>query len=565
MKLFKVIETSYNNFDNTIRSYLSKTLGIKGQEYSKSNIFGVIFEGIKAVLQNMSFYIEDAFSEQNVDTAIRKKSIYSLAKISGYEPFYGSAASGTILVNNFVANDLPEPGTKVYLRNGAVLNSSTTGLNYILYLPIDYYVFDLAKPLVSHEMKVIQGNWVNDNYTAKGEAFEAIEIAISSLFDRDYIEVTVDSEKYDLVANIYEMVEDGKECVLSVGYEGGMTFIFGNGVHGKKLINGQHIEIKYLAHNGSLGNIEPSQNNSASAFTITEGCYDGYGNKIDASRYLKISILNNITGGTNSDTIDNVRNMIGYNSRSLVLASEDNFKLFLKRFSFIGHTNIWSEPNSLSVMVSALSNKKESLTSPSQYFELDGNELLLTEDQKNMVLTTLSNSNKSFAGINLSFEDPRIANYSIICYAKTSNKFNEGPLETSIKNTIASYFMSLDSNTMFIPKSDIIKKVLDEIEELESFDIEIISKDNEDAYKNGYYYIDELKFINGTYQYKKVKKIYDGSPIGLDDFGNINITSKLQVPHLHGNFKFYYDKSKRINVKKNLDNIQCETVSIIWI
>ena len=48
MNLFNVIETSFENYDNTIRTYLTKSLGAIGQKFSKSQIFAVIFDGIKA-------------------------------------------------------------------------------------------------------------------------------------------------------------------------------------------------------------------------------------------------------------------------------------------------------------------------------------------------------------------------------------------------------------------------------------------------------------------------------------------------------------------------------------
>ena len=94
-KLFTLMETSFDRFDETVRTYLSKTFNSLGYQYTHNQIFGIIYDGIKGIMQNAMFYIEDALTEQNVFMASRKKSIYSLAKISGYEPFYGSAAVGT--------------------------------------------------------------------------------------------------------------------------------------------------------------------------------------------------------------------------------------------------------------------------------------------------------------------------------------------------------------------------------------------------------------------------------------------------------------------------------------
>ena len=73
MKLFKVLQTSFDKFDKSVRDYLSKTFNNLGLEYTHNQIFGIIFDGIKGIIQNVMFYIEDAFTEQNIYTATRKK------------------------------------------------------------------------------------------------------------------------------------------------------------------------------------------------------------------------------------------------------------------------------------------------------------------------------------------------------------------------------------------------------------------------------------------------------------------------------------------------------------
>ena len=172
MNLFNVIETSFENYDRTIRTYLTKSLGAIGQKFSKSQIFAVIFDGIKGVMQNAMFYIEDAFTEQNVDTAYRKSSLYSLAKVSGYEAFYGASATG--LVNCDVSLlDVAEIGSnKIYIPNKTVLINENTGYTYIIMLPTDYYCIDISKPLFTHQFKVIQGSFKGSAYAATGNPLE---------------------------------------------------------------------------------------------------------------------------------------------------------------------------------------------------------------------------------------------------------------------------------------------------------------------------------------------------------------------------------------------------------
>ena len=71
MKIFDVISTSFDRFDNTVNTYLNRALDGIGQN---SQMFNVIFTAIKGIMQNAMFYIEDALTEQNIYTASRKKS-----------------------------------------------------------------------------------------------------------------------------------------------------------------------------------------------------------------------------------------------------------------------------------------------------------------------------------------------------------------------------------------------------------------------------------------------------------------------------------------------------------
>ena len=545
MKLFKLAETSFKNYDDTVKNYLSKVLGNVGASYSNSHIYSAIYEGIKGVMQNAMFYIEDALTEQNVDTAYRKSSLYSLAKLSGYEPYFGSAAVGLINCMPTLSNGLPNGNTKIYIRNGSAIINNETGINYIVYLPTDYYVIDLSKPLTNNQFKIVQGKWITATYLANGENLETINIHTTGLYDVEYIEVTVDGQKYTQAACLYDMTEDSHEFVATSGYDNELDIMFGNGVYGKKLEEGQAIIIKYISHMGTSGNIAIDDSVD---FEFTDSLYDEYGNIINGADYFLISLGSSISGGSDSDTIADIRQMIGYNSRSLVLASENNFKLFLKRFSFIGQSNIWCEENSLVVNATCLADVSDKLTSNSDYFTLQESDLLLTNKQKEMVIDTLENSNKAYAGITLNFIDPIIRKYAIIAYIKIASNYDRDTVKADISNCIADYFINLPANTTFIPKSDIVKKVLDEVDYIESFDIYFISDAEERAYANNYYYTYEHKKVNDEWTYVKVKKIYDSSEnIGLDAYGNIELDTKFEIPMIASGVYYNSDKKDSSN------------------
>jgi hypothetical protein len=534
MKLFKLNETTFENYDITVKNYLTKTLGAIGLQYSHSQIFNIIFDGIKSIMQNAMFYIEDALTEQNIETAYRKSSIYSLAKVSGYDAFYGSAATGLVNCLVSVNNGLNTKSNKVYIKNYTRIINNETGYQYLIYLPSDYYIIDLSKPLNINQFKIIQGTNKTNNYVSVGVPLESINIETGGLFDIEYVEVTVDGEKYSPVSSLYDMTENSKEYVLTTGYENELSIIFGDNIHGKQLVEGQTISIKYITHIGSQGNVNITDSYS---FEFYDSLYDSYGNTLSNIDYLTLSLETSITGGMNSDTISNIRNMIGYNSRSLVLATDKNYTLFLKRFSFVGNTKVWCENNSLVVNAVCTTNFIDNLSDYNKYFSAyDDNMIYLTDYQKSIITTTLNNSNKTFAGISFNFIDPIIYKYAILVYLKVDKSYNREVVNSEITKLIADYFINLKPNTSFIAKSDVIKYILDNVNYLESIDISFISDINENAKYNGYYYAYEKVNTDNNWQYKYTKQVYNKeNHLGLDDFGNINIEDKFGMPLISNN------------------------------
>ena len=561
MKLFSVIETTYDKFDGTVQNYLSKAFNSLGLDYKYSEIFNLIFTGVKGAIQNAMFYIEDAFTEQNVFRASRKTSVYSLAKLSGYEASYGTTANGSIILQSKNTNIDPL-AAKIYIYNNANVYNKNNGLNYLIQMPTNYYIIDLKKPLLSHEFKIVQGSMDTYNFVAKGNILEKFTVNITDLFDKNYITVKVNGVKWNQQSCLYDMDADTNEYVINVGYENSFDIMFGNGSHGKVLAPGSQISVSFLRHGGTNGNIEKINDNS---FVITNGCYDLYGNEIDVNKYINIYNRNYITGGTNSDSIKFIKETIGMNSRSLVLASEDNFKLFFKRFSFIGYVNCWSENNSMIVTATCLSNLKNKIKTYTDYYNLTKYDILLSNKEKQMVITTLDNSKKSFAGVTLNFKDPIIRKFSFICYVKTNNIYSKENIKNNIEVELAKYFINNLTDTKFIPKSDIIKHCLDNIEDIVSIDIDIISELAEECYKNNYYEKYELIYINGSYKYITKKVIYEESSVpGLDFYGNISLDSKLEIPVLQGGFNYYPEKNNNSKTK-NLTSIKTEPVQVIFI
>lgn len=560
MKLFTLTQTNFDNFDNSVNSYLSKIFSNLGIKYSDNQIFKVIFNGLKGIVQNIMVYIEDAFTEQNVETAVRKKSIYSLAKISGYEPYYGSAACGILTASLISNTNLSKEIRKIYIDNHISIQNTTNNMNYVLYIQSDRYVFDINHPLVNYDFKIVQGYYKTANYTSQGSELESIHIDVNGMYDKNYTKVFVNNVEWQAVSNMYDMTQDGEEYVISTGFDNELDITFGNGIYGKIPAAGSNIKVEYLLHNGQSGNVNNLTNVN---FAFADKGYDYNGNQINLNNYINLKLNNFISGGTDADTINDVRKMIGYNSRSNVLASLDNYTLFLKHFSFIGNFNIWVENNSNTLMISAITDKIKNIKDISEYQNIKNSDLILSNDQKQDIITVLKNSNNTFAGIQVKFVDPIIYKYSVICYIKPTDLYYKDTIETNVQNTIIKYFSNLSYNVNFVAKSDIIKYVLDNVENIKSINIDIISEANEQAFKNGYYYKYSNVLSNNKINYEKRRYNYETNlNLGLDNAGNISIDNNLYIGLLHGDILYYPDKTSSLEIGTS---IRLDPVNVIFI
>ena len=231
--------------------------------------------------------------------------------------------------------------------------------------------------------------------------------------------------------------------------------------------------------------------------------------------------------------------MIGFNSRSLVLASPDNYKVLINRFGFCGYNRTWSDPNSLVVNSLIMKNFNSKVGSGKEYFNLTEDDFKLTDLQKNSIYTYIKNSGGQLAATKYNIFDPVLCKYAMYVYIKLkSDKFNKDLIRNKIQHIVGAFFAEIESD-MFIPKSDIIHLLKTNVDGIDSVDVYFLSQRNEEALYKGQYTEETYEMNNLTGQYiRKVEnvKLYPGENpnLGLDNHGNIYLKSDSHFPVLMG-------------------------------
>lgn len=549
MRLFTLLDTQYNSFVSKVQSYLSKTLSKNNMSFGSNTIFGQIITVVGNAIQNVMLYIEDALVEQNKYTAQRKKSIYGLAALSGYEPSLGKAAVATLKLS-FLPNN--EGSYNIILNNKEQITCTQNGLKYNIMLPQEAIVLSIDKDNSPKYFSAVQGLFETQRFISTGGQYYTINFKFIGNIDTDYMTVKVNNEVWSPMTSLYDMTSDAKQYTFKTSINGGIDLIFGNEAHGRALKSNDVVEVTYLIHDGENGNLNPELE---TYFVFDNQLNDTDGDAHDGNTLFNVTFAETdpITAGSNSETMEHTRQMIGLNSRSLVLASPDNYKVLINRFGFCGYNRTWSDPNSMVVNSMIIKNFAVNVGAGQDYFSLTENDFILSPAQKTSIYNYIKNSGGQLASTQYNIFDPDLCKYAMYVYIKLkSAKYNKDIIRKQIKHHIGMFFTNIQSD-MFIPKSDIVHLLKTNIDGIDGVDIYFLSQRNEEAiYKERY--IDEIYVLNNlTGQYvKKTEnvKIYPGENpnIGLDNHGNIYLKSDSQFPVIMGGWDYKNSEGELITI-----------------
>lgn len=549
MNLFNLSNIRYNNMINDIRTRLSNELSKYGLNLNNSTIFGQIINVLVSTTQNIMLYIEDALTEQNVYTAQRKKSVYGLAALSGYQPSLGKTTS-LLLKISFMPNN-----TDVYniiINNHQKLVCSQNGLYYNIILPQESIILTPDKHVDNKYFQAVQGKFETQTFTSIGGKFYTQNVKYMGHLDIDYTELFINGELWERCDSLYDMDPDGKQYYIKSNYLGGFDVVFGNDIHGRSLKDGDSIKITYLLHDGEQGNIDSLKE---TYFIFNDNLQDIEGNAVDGNNILNVMLGDTeyISSGSNNESTEQVRNMIGTNSRSLVLASAENFKSFINRFSFCGYSRTWVEPGSLIMNSLVIKNYKSGVKNGSDYFNLSESDFYLSSQQKQSIINCLNNTGNQLSGATYNIFDPILCKYALYVYVTLKDSsYDHEYIKNNIKNIVGEFFKNI-GNDRFIPKSDIIHSIKNNISQIDSVDIYILSEMNETAIQTKSY--DKVTYeynpSTGTYS-KKVETIYlyDGENpnLGLDEHGNIKLDIDEQFPVIMGGWDFLNSENQEVHI-----------------
>lgn len=548
MRLFNIKNIQFGQILTDIQNYLSRSNGPQ-KTINNATIFGQLITIVASVAHNVMAYIEDSLVEQNKYTAQRKKSVMGLAAQSGYQPSYGKAAGVWVRIAHKPNN---RNKLDVIMQEHTQVVCTQNGLYYNLILNKPAVVVKCDTNLANDYFYAVQGNFETQQIVVAGGPLFVQNFKFIGFIDTDYITLKINGEEWKQEASLYDMTPNSKSYTVRYNPVEGIDIIFGNGLYGKQLASNDVIEISYLLHDGEAGNISTHEN---TYFLFSKTLQDISGESVDGNACFEIKFATEdaVAAGSNSETIDQVRKMIGFNSRSLVLSDSNSYSALLNKYSFVGYNRTWSNPGSMVVNSLVMRNYKLDMSNGLDYFTLTPDKFTLSDIQKTSIQNAIIKSGQQLAGTTYNIIDIELCKYALFIYIKLKDLTSDHEIVTNkIRKYVGEFFGDIQSDS-YVPKSDIINLIKQNVEEVDGVNCYFLSEANELALQRRWYDDKTTVFdpLSGTYKEKTVRVMLDineNPMLGLDAHGNIVIDKDNQFPVLMGGWDWVNSQNQEVTV-----------------
>ena len=302
MAFNQVNALEFNQIKAQIKEYLRSQSQFSDYDFEGSSLT-VLIDALAYNTYYTSVNANLAVNEGFLETAVLRENVVKLARMIGYTP--KSARSARTTVNISVQTAFPYPKS-VTMAAGLVLNF--TGLdnnNFVFSIPTDVTqsVDSLTGIAAFNDTVLYEGLYLTDTFvknTAERQRF----ILTNERVDTTSMIVQVTSgtvtEKYLQATDITKIDANSKVFFLEESEYQIPEILFGDGVVGKSLVNGDVVTVKYTTSGGTganglkvfenIGTFRDNLNNSiTSGISITATSFPDGGSEPETTEAIKFS------------------------------------------------------------------------------------------------------------------------------------------------------------------------------------------------------------------------------------------------------------------------------------
>ena len=306
MALQQFTNLNFEDIKSSIKDYLRENSNFSDMDFEGSNlsvIVNLLAYNSYLTAYNTNMVVNETF----IDSATLRENVVSLARNIGYVPRSKRSATTTATFN---LTGISTSATTITFQPGVIANGGVNDVNYIFSIP-EKVTTAAVKGVSEGTIDIFQGQFLETQFVINDSQPNQRFILPNNSVDTSTIRVNVRENnasttltEYKLVDNIIGITSTSNIYLIQETTDEKYEILFGDGIFGKKLTNGNVIDVSYIKTEGKEGN-----GVAALKFSGTIIDQDG----ADLSGYFSIITPN--FPSENGDDIEDVRSLRYYAPR----------------------------------------------------------------------------------------------------------------------------------------------------------------------------------------------------------------------------------------------------------
>ena len=291
----EITDLDFDSVKANFKSFLSQQSQFTDYNFEGSGM-SVLMDLLAYNTHYLAFHANMLANEMFIDTALTRSSAVSHAKALGYLP---SSAKSSCTFVDVTVRGVPTSQKSLVMAAGTIFTTSINDVSYNFVTIGDETATSETGIFVFSNVKIYEGTRVRYTYTVDSTNLEQQFIIPSALVDTGTIVVSVQASSSDVTTEVYTLNTDyatldstSLKYFLQEVEDGKFEVYFGDGVTGKKPIDGNIVILDYVVTNGSVAD-------GASAFTPASAV-GGYSN-------VTALATASSAGGGDAESVDSIK------------------------------------------------------------------------------------------------------------------------------------------------------------------------------------------------------------------------------------------------------------------
>ena len=256
MALQQFTNLNFEDIKASIKDYLRENSNFSDMDFEGSNL-SVIINLLAYNSYTTAYNTNMVVNETFIDSATLRENVVSLARNIGYVPRSRRAAKTLV---DYTITGINTSSTSLVFQPGLIANGSISNVNYLFSIPEK--VTGTAKDgTATGTIEIFQGQYLENTYVINDSLPNQRFIIPNNGVDTSTIRVGVrennsssTSTEYKLVDNIIGVTSTSNIYLIQETTDEKYEILFGDGVFGSKLDNGNAVDVSYIKTEGKNGN-----------------------------------------------------------------------------------------------------------------------------------------------------------------------------------------------------------------------------------------------------------------------------------------------------------------------